>query len=174
MKIVQINTTCGAGSTGKICAAVSELLTSEGIDNYIFYTVGYSIHPSGKKYMSEWETKTQALKSRIFGNYGFQSKRATRRLLGELNRISPDIVLLHNLHSHNVNLDMLFSYLKERKIKIFWTFHDCWAMTGYCPHYDMIGCDKWQMGCCDCPQKSYYSWLFDRSSYLYEKKKKQT
>ena len=172
MKIVQINTTCGAGSTGKICVAVSDMLMQEGIENHILYASGHSAHPAGKKYMSVLETKLQALKSRIFGNYGFQSKQATKRLLAELDRVAPEVVHLHNLHGHNVHLDTLFTYLKEKQIKIFWTFHDCWAFTGYCPHYSMVGCDRWQTGCGYCPQRSHYSWFFDRSHYLYEKKKR--
>lgn len=172
MKIVQINTVCGNGSTGKICVAISELLSKQGIENYIFYASGNSTYPLGRRYMSFGEVKWQALKSRVLGNYGFNSKRATKRLLKELDGIAPDIVHLHNLHGHNVHLGMLFSYLKEKKIKVFWTFHDCWALTGYCPHYDMVGCDQWKTdGCKKCPQRKYYSWFFDRSRYLFEKKK---
>lgn len=171
MKIVQVNVTCGAGSTGKICVAVSDLLTQAGVENHILYTSGHSEHPAGKKYMSAPEVKLQALKSRITGNYGFQSAAATRRLIAELEQIAPDVVHLHNLHSHNVHLGLLLSYLKGKKIKVFWTFHDCWAFTGYCPHYDMTGCDRWQTGCGDCPQKSRFSWFIDRSHALYEKKK---
>ena len=171
MKIVQINTTCGAGSTGKICVAVSDRLTQSGIENYILYASGNSEHPAGIKYMTAAEVKIQALKSRIFGNYGFQSRQATKRLLAELDRIDPKIVHLHNLHGHNVHLGMLLSYLKAKKTRVFWTFHDCWAFTGYCPHYTMAGCGKWQTGCINCPQKHCYSWFFDRSESLFRKKK---
>lgn len=173
MKIVQINSTCGSGSTGKICVAVSELLTAKDVENFVFYAVGNSTYPLGKRYMSAWDIKWQTLKSRVFGTYGFQTKNATKRLLKELEQISPDIVHLHNLHSHNVHLGMLFSWLKEKKIKVFWTFHDCWAFTGYCPHYDMIGCEKWKNdGCHKCPQKNRFSWFFDQSFYLFEQKKR--
>ena len=172
MKIVQINATCGSGSTGKICTAVSRLLTEKGIENYILYAVGSSTYPLGIKYMEDREIRMQALRSRICGNYGFQAEAATRRLIGELERISPDIVHLHNLHSHNVQLEMLLVWLRDKKIKVFWTFHDCWIFTGYCPHYDMIGCDHWKTGGChDCPQRKHYSWFFDRSRELFEKKK---
>lgn len=172
MKIVQINSTCGSGSTGKICVAVSELLTKQEIENFILYTSGKSSYPLGIRYMSHVETKWQALKSKTIGNYGFQSIRATSRLLAEMDRIAPDIVQLHNLHSHNIHLGQLFSYFKERKIKVFWTFHDCWAFTGYCPHYTMIGCDQWAKGGCrNCPQRKHYSWFFDRSRMLFERKK---
>ncbi len=172
MKIVQINGTCGSGSTGKICIAVSELLTKQGTENYILYNLGKSSYPLGIRYMSKPEIKFQALKSRVLGNYGFQSQSATKRLLAELERISPDVIHLHNLHSHNVHLDVLFSYLKKRKIKLFWTFHDCWAFTGYCPYYDIARCDKWAgEDCGNCPQKAQYSWFFDRSKMLFERKK---
>lgn len=171
MKIVQINSVCGSSSTGKICVAVSELLTAQNIENYILYAISNSDYPLGRKYMSPLEVKLQALKSRVFGNYGFQSKSATKRLIKELDAISPDIVQLHNLHSHNVNLEMLFSYFKKKKIKLFWTFHDCWAFTGYCSYYDIPECNKWKSECRDCPLKGHYSWFFDRSSYTYKKKK---
>ena len=73
MKIIQINTTCGIGSTGKICVGISEMLVNDNIENYIFYSAfgngyKYGIQCSDKKYI-----KIQALKSRILGNYGFNS-----------------------------------------------------------------------------------------------------
>jgi len=171
MKIVQINSVCGSGSTGKICVSISELLTKKGIENYILYASGSSNYPLGKRYMSPWEVKWNAGKSRVFGNWGFTSVAATKKLIAELDKIRPDIVHLHNLHAHNVHLDLLFTYLKKNRTKIIWTFHDCWAFTGYCPHYDMIGCDHWKTGCRNCPQKKNYSWFFDRSRFVYQKKK---
>ena len=116
MKIVQINSVCGSGSTGKICVAVSELLSSQNVENYILYTSGNSSYSQGIKYMSSLEIKIQALKSRIFGNYGFNSKAATKSLISELDCLSPNIVHLHNLHGHNVHLGLLFSYLKKKNI----------------------------------------------------------
>lgn len=172
MKLVQINTTCGSGSTGKICVAVSKLLTEKGIENYILYTSGDSAYPLGRRYMKPLEVKLQALQSRIFGNYGFNSTGATRKLISVLDEIRPDIVHLHNLHGHNCDLQMLFQYLKEKRTKIFWTFHDCWAFTGYCPHYDMAGCDQWKTSCKKCPQRRRFSCFLDRSHDLFEKKKR--
>lgn len=171
MKIVQINATCGVGSTGKICVAISELLDKQNIENYIFYTQGNSDFENGIKYAKNKYIKVQALKSHIFGNYGFNSICATKKVIKLLKKISPDIVHLHNIHSHDCHLGMLFNYFKNEKIKLFWTFHDCWAFTGYCPHFDMIGCDKWQTECKNCPQRKEYSWFFDKSKALFNKKK---
>lgn len=170
MKIVQLNVTCGVGSTGKICLAVSELLCAKGVENYVLFTEGESDYKYAVKYADRLEIKLEALKSKVFGNYGFNSKKLTERLISKLDEIEPDIVHLHNLHGHGCNLEMLFNYFKQRKIKLFWTFHDCWAFTGYCPHFDMIGCDKWQEQCSACPQKGAYSFFFDKSDKLYSKK----
>ena len=171
MKVVQINATCKTGSTGTICVSVSRLLSARSIENYILYSAGKSDYPLGIKYMQDVDIKVQALRARVFGNYGFNSKKATKRLIAELERIQPDVVHLHNLHGHNCDLAMLFSYFKTKQTKLFWTFHDCWSFTAYCPHFFMIGCDRWKTGCHDCPQHRKMSWFFDRSSTLYRRKK---
>ena len=171
MKVVQVNATCGAGSTGKICVEISKLLSEKGIENYILYFEGESDYPTGRKITTDYYLKSQALLSRAFGNYGFNSKSATEKLIEEIEKINPDIIHLHNIHCHGCNLKLLFEYLKDKKTKLVWTFHDCWAFTGYCMYFDMVGCDKWETGCESCPQKSKYSWFFDNSKTLYEKKK---
>ncbi len=171
MIVVQINATCTAGSTGRICCAISRLLDERGVENYILHTQPRGGHPRGIRYASFLYLKGQALKSRMTGHYGFNSHRATRRLLRELDRIQPTLVHLHNLHGHNVHLEMLLAYLRDKGIRTIWTFHDCWAFTAYCPHYDGIGCDRWRTGCQACPLYRRYSWLSDRSSILYDRKR---
>ncbi len=171
MKIAQINATCGVGSTGKICSSVAALLSSQHVDNVVLYSQNTTQDPHGILYGKPLEIKADALKARLFGNYGFQSKVATKRLIAELERYSPDVVHVHNIHSHNADLDKLFSWFRAHHTKIVWTFHDCWAFTGYCMHYDMIGCDKWKTQCDRCPQKTCYSWTADRSRWIFEKKR---
>lgn len=170
MKIVQINATCGKGSTGKICVGISQMLTQNQIENYILYCSGTSDYPLGIKCSDDRYIKVQAIKSHLLGNYGFNSNRSTQKMIAELERIQPDIVHLHNIHGHDCNLAILFRYFKEKHIKLIWTFHDCWAFTAYCPHFTMAKCDKWRTNCHDCPQRKEFSWIFDRSTELYQKK----
>lgn len=171
MKVVQINATYGIGSTGKICAYLVANSQAANIENYVLYSSGNFIERNGSKFSSTIYTKIQALKSRIMGNYGFNSRWSTQRLIAQLDKIKPDIVHLHNIHSHDCNLRMLFQYLRNKKTRIIWTFHDCWAFTGYCPHFDMIGCNHWENGCGNCPQYREYSWFVDRSDTLFHWKK---
>ncbi len=174
MKIVQINAVCGTGSTGRICRFLSRMLCDRGVENCILYTSGHSDDANGIRYMSTLSVKAGALASRIDGRDGFHSVKATRRLIDHLDRIRPDTVHLHNLHGHNVNLDMLLSYLKEHRTRTFWTFHDCWAFTGYCCHYDMAGCDGYVYGCGRCPLWRQHSWFCDRSRELFQRKRALT
>ncbi|MGN1432188.1 MAG: glycosyltransferase [Ruminococcus sp.] len=171
MKIVQINSTYGIGSTGKICRDISELLTDKGVENYTLYTIGNSDAPNAIKCSDRIYVKLQALKSRILGNYGFNSLHSTKKIISELDRIKPDVVHIHNIHSHDCNLEMLFDYFNSSRQKLIWTFHDCWAFTGYCPHFYMARCVKWENECNNCPLFRNYSFFADRSKILFEKKR---
>lgn len=171
MRIAQVNATCTAGSTGKICKAIGERLAARGDESYIFHVQAKVDTDVYVSCATPLYLKAQALRSRILGNYGFNSRTATKRLIAHLERLRPDVVHLHNLHGHNANLEMLFRYLKAKRIKVVWTFHDCWTFTAYCPHFTMAKCDKWKTGCEHCPQLRHYSFFFDRSSELYRRKK---
>ncbi|MBQ2727163.1 MAG: glycosyltransferase [Clostridia bacterium] len=171
MNVVQINTTCGIGSTGKICVGISRLLTENNADNRILYSSRGTDYPLGIRCSDDSYIRLQALKSRILGNYGFNSKTAAKKMIAELERLKPDIVHLHNIHGHDCDLELLFSYFRKRKTKLVWTFHDCWAFTGYCPHFTMAKCDKWKTQCGHCVQRREYSWFFDRSGSVYRRKK---
>ena len=172
MKVVQINAVSGTGSTGKIVEDISNLLNEHNIENYILYSLGNTNHNNSIKFASMPYIKFNALKSKILGNFGFNSIFSTHKLIGKLKNIEPDIVHLHNLHSHDVNVGILFKYLKKKNIKIIWTFHDCWAFTGGCTHFDYIKCEKWKDECNNCPRCKEYSFLFDTSRKIFNKKKK--
>lgn len=173
MVVVQINFSCTWGSTGKICDSVSKLLSEQEIENYIFYIYGDNPNNNSNyiKYGNWVYTKFQALKSKIFGNYGFNSLLSTKWLIGELDKLKPDIVHIHNIHGHDCNFELLFKYLREKGIKIFYTFHDCWAFTGYCPHFAMANCNRWLNGCGNCILRKRSSWFFDKSSMNLARKK---
>lgn len=172
MKVVQINVNCNGGSIGKIAVAVSRLLAENGIENYILYALGTSDYHLGIKYTTKAIVKLETLLSKVSGRFGFTAYVSTRRLLKQLDTIKPDIVHLHNIHNHNVHVGMLFKYLKKNDIKVFWTFHDCFAFTGYCMYFDMCRCEKWKRECNNCPQYRTYSFFSDKSKKVYQMKQK--
>jgi len=171
MRVAIINSVCGSGSTGKICEGISKMLTENGIVNKIFYFSGNSDYDLASKCSFKFYVKTQALKSRLLGTYGFNSVMSTYYLIHQLKKFSPDLIHIHNIHGHDVNLSILIKWLKKNNMKIVWTLHDCWTFTGYCTYFSMIQCKKWESGCDKCPQRKKYSWFFDNSERNYNKKK---
>lgn len=155
MTIVQIN--CSAnGSTGNIAKAIHRKLLNEGYNSYIFYEQGKPEDKNMFRIGNYFELHTHAVLSRNLGLQGYFSYFATYRLIRKLKKISPDIIHLHNLHGSYLNLPMLFCYLKRSEVKVVITLHDCWLFTGKCPHFTVVGCNKWQECCGKCPQLSTY------------------
>lgn len=171
MRVVQINATCKSGSTGKICYAVSKMLSERYVENYLFYSMLDSPSFNTIKYSNSFLRFAQGLFEKVLGNSGFGCHVSSLVLLFRIYKLQPDIVHLHNIHSHDVNLTLLFGYLKKKKIKTFWTFHDCWAFTGGCTHYDGIGCNKWKECCGGCPIFKRHSLFVDRTKHNFKLKK---
>lgn len=175
MKIVQINTVCGTGSTGKIAADLYHIAKLEGHETYIAYGRGNA--PSdiqSFKIGNTFDFGCHVLVNFFLGKSGFGSKRVTRRFLKWLDNIKPDILHLHNLHGFYIHVGLLFDYIKAHDIPVIWTLHDCWPLTGQCAFFDYASCNKWQTGCFDCPvyRSDYPYSLFrdnSRQNYLLKK-----
>ena len=173
MKVLQINTVCGRGSTGRIVADIHNSLPSRGHTGKVLY--GRYSAPKNMdaiKIGSKTSTLYHVFKTRVFDRQGFASYMATRKAIAEIEKYQPDIIHLHNLHGYYLNINSLFKYLAKKDIPIVWTFHDCWPFTGHCVHSNYIGCKKWKTGCFQCPKKKEYpnSYLFDNSKKNYKQK----
>ncbi len=175
MRIVEINTVCDRGSTGRIAATVARLASDRGHDVYFAY--GRGSHPddiAGYKIGNRADFVCHVLLNFFKGRSGFGSVTVTRRFLKWLDGIKPDVLHLHNIHGFYINIEMLFDYIKEHDLHVVWTLHDCWPFTGQCAYFDYAGCDRWRTGCHDCPvyRKDYpYSLFCDNSKDNYADKK---
>lgn len=174
MKVLQINSVYPVKSTGKIVYEIAEIQKKHGIEPYI--VCGESKVQAQNVYAmkSGLYMKLNILKTRLFGKHGFYSKSATKNMLRWVDEVRPDIIHLHNIHGHYLNIKLLFEYILKNNIPVVWTLHDCWAFTGHCSHFDFAGCEKWKTGCHNCELKKDYpvSWFFDRSKESYKDKKR--
>lgn len=173
-KLVQINTVCN-NSTGHIMHDIQRKAHEKGYDTLSF--VGrrkvYTDLPCEKfgNPISFW---IHVAINTAFDRQGHGSLLQTKRLVARLREEKPDVIHLHNLHGYYLHIPTLFRYLREEYTgKIFWTFHDCWPITGHCAYYVMAGCDKWKTQCKKCPNKKVYpiSWGLDQSKRNFEEKK---
>lgn len=177
MRVLHINAVYGVGSTGVIMEDIHKLSMENGIESYVAYsttrrtadeiTNGYVI---GKK----WGKKLHGVLCRINGKQAYFSSMATKKLLKHLDKIKPDIVHLHNLHSNYINLNMLLKYLAKMNISTVITLHDCWFYTGGCFHYTNAKCDGWLKECGSCPKKKADTpaYVFDCSRQILKDRKK--
>lgn len=178
MRILQINSVCGITSTGRIAADLCKEAQSRGhICKIAYGEVTYHNRTDGLntyKVGNRINCISHAILTRIFDIQGLCSKFATKKLIEEIEIFQPDLIHLHNLHGYYLNYQLLFQYIKEKRIRVFWTLHDCWAFTGHCVYFDYVGCEKWIEECFKCPQKRNYpsSVLFDNSRKNYGIKRK--
>ena len=173
-RLLQINSTANWGSTGKIAEQIGQRAMACGWESYIAY--GRYTNPSSSKLIKIGSRVGQMwhfVLSRLFDRHGLASTIATRQLIGEIKRIKPDIIHLHNIHGYYLNYEVLFSFLNSTNIPVVWTLHDCWAFTGHCAHFVDIGCDKWIKGCSECKKHNCYPRsMVDCSSRNYDIKKR--
>lgn len=176
MRVVEINS-CNHGSTGNIMLNIAQHAQQKGIEVVTCY-------PKSRSNMQKKINNRLLIGSRLSRNFhimlgkltGFQdcfSIIATLKLLQKLNNNKPDIVHLHNLHGDYINLALLFYYIKKNQIPVVWTLHDCWSMTGQCPHFTMVNCNRWKTGCHNCPQyREYPASYVDRTKKMWKLKRK--
>lgn len=169
------------GSTGKIMFQSAKTANEKDHETRTYSTVPYSRIKKKKKERIEnhyywgsfFENCLHYYAGSTLGRNGCFSCFATLRLIHDLKKFNPDIIHLHNLHSFCINFPMLFKYIRKNNIRVIWTLHDCWTFTGQCPHFDMIGCEKWKSECHHCPQiSSYPKSRIDNSRKMYLLKKK--
>lgn len=174
MKILQINSVCGIGSTGRIATDIHNALIKQGHKSWIAYGRKEPKNcDSAIRIGRDFDVYSHALLTRIFDKHGFGSKKATLEFIQKVKTIEPDIIHLHNIHGYYINIEVLFAFLKEYGKPVVWTLHDCWSFTGHCAHFTFVGCDRWHKGCYDCPQKRIYpsSFFLDNSRDNYQRKK---
>lgn len=175
MKVLEINSFFNMGGPPRIVNDVCDTLMSRGDDCMVAASRAdmrkdvKSVRIGGK-----FSPYVNAISARLFDNDGFTAKRATKKLIKEIEAYNPDVIHLHNLHGYYINVEILFKYLKSANKKVVWTLHDCWAFTGHCAHFDYAECFKWESGdCANCPQKKEYpkSVFLSRSKQNFVRKK---
>lgn len=151
-KILQVNVTSNWGSTGRIADQCNEYASKAGFECYFAY--GRYSTPSEFptiKVGSQVNVVVHFFEGYLFDNEGLASRCVTRSLIKKIKSIQPDIVHLHNIHDHWLNYKILFEFLNQTEIKIVWTFHDFWAITGHCAHFVSKSCTKFKTKCEECP-----------------------
>lgn len=102
MKLLQINT-CITQSTGRIAQQIGEKVIANGWESYIAFPARVPMVESKSHLLhigSKFDQYFHALMTRIFDCCGFLSRRATKRLIRQIEEIKPNVIQLHNIHGY--------------------------------------------------------------------------
>lgn len=178
MRVLFINAFFGRGSTGRLVETLFYSLRKKGVET--FAIAGFD-NPkldnviSLKKFPSDLDLYLAMLRTRITGFNGFEKNKNTKKICNYILKIKPDIINIHVAHGGYINILSLLRFLKSQNTKVVFTMHDCWLMTGHCPHFSIFKCDKWKERCGHCQhlKECIYprTYLFDRSEkqFLFKK-----
>lgn len=176
MKVLQVNTVYGKGSTGKIVKDIHDICKNNDIQCLSAYRCRKKeeeIFEDTIEVSTEVDSRVHGVLARFTMFKGCFSIVKTMHFINKVSKYAPDIIHLHNLHGSYINLPLLFNYIKKKNISVVWTLHDCWGFTAICPHFSIVNCDKWKTGCQHCPQRSKYSSSpVDNTKYVWNMKKK--
>ena len=166
-----INTEFNRGGAAKIARTLYQALNKRD-ENICHFAYGRGKGPEEEtvyKFAFLPETYFQGLLTRITGLQGYGSWFSTKRLEDYIYREEFDLIHLHNIHGYYLNLNFV-NFLGRLDIPVVWTLHDGWALTGRCAYW--FDCNKWKVGCENCPDLSLYPKTFiDASNFMWKKKK---
>ena len=173
MKVLQINNVYNYGSTGKITRDLHQVLVQDGVESFVCY--GRRTRTSDKnvvKICTEAYGKANGLFSRLTGVPYGGCILSTNKLIRIISKNNPDVVHLHCLNGHFVNIYRLIDFLKHEQIPTVLTLHAEFMHTANCGH--SFECEKWLTGCGDCPdvRSATGAYFFDRTHYSWEKLRK--
>lgn len=173
MRVFQINI-FGNLSTGRIAVDLYRTLRDSGHDGIVAFARNSIAEDIPYiRIGNKWSVYLDVIATRFTDRAGFYSSKSTKRLIEQIKNYNPDIIHLHNIHGYYINIEILFNYLKETKIPVVWTLHDCWSFTGHCCNFEFIKCEKWKNGCYNCKQKRSYpaSYFLSNCTSNYSQKK---
>ncbi|MGL5406742.1 MAG: glycosyltransferase [Propionibacteriaceae bacterium] len=174
MKVLQVNSVCGRGSTGRIAVGIAKRLEEQGNQCTIAYGRDTALGWEDTIYIGNRSSIIDHhLATRLLDAHGLRSTKATHNFISSIDWDQFDLIHLHNVHGYYLNIEVLFSHLRTLTVPIVWTLHDTWSLTGHCAWFEQSGCTAWITGCTKCPQLSEYpsSWFFDGSARNWHRKK---
>lgn len=170
MRVLQINSVYGAGSTGKITQAIHEGIAKDGIESAVVFGRGPSSDDARViRVCGDLYGKANNLLAQVSGlRYGgcWLSTKKIEKIIG---LFRPDVVHLQCVNGHFVNIYHLIEWLKRSGLPVVLTLHADFMFTANCS--SAFECDEWKTGCNKCPRlkDSTKSWFFNRSHESFER-----
>lgn len=151
MRVLQVSTYDNLGGAAKIARSLFEGYKKRGIESYLACGVKKGNDPNIFKINNNgfrWHVLRGVEKK--LGLERFHYPGALK--IGSLTSLPPDVIHLHNLHGGYFDLRKLPAISIQYPTVL--TLHDNWLLTGHCAYF--IDCERWKIGCGQCPDLSRY------------------
>ena len=176
MRVLQVNSVYNMGSTGKIVHDMHTIFMSHAIDSYVAYGRGRTQaktleDPHVIRICSEMYAKVNTARAIMTGLPYGGCEKSTKKLIGLIRELKPDVVHLQCINEHFVNIYTLLEWLGKNKVPTVVTLHAEFMFTANCGH--AYECTKWKKGCGNCQRLKEATrsiWL-DRTGESYQKMK---
>ena len=171
MNIAIINSLAKTKSTGKIAYGLYQWLQKK--HNVVLY-YGRQDEVEKEENIVRVESNAgnyiHAGLSRLFGDQGYHSSHATKKMITDMKKRRIEVVYLLNIHGYYLNYKMMFDYFSSQGIKIIYLMLDESAFRGKCCASN--NCNKYKNECKDCPLVNEYpkSFWVDKSNDLFRLK----
>lgn len=165
--ILHINTNDLRGGAAKVAWRL--LAAQRESNHHANMLVGYK--ESNSEFVFPFDIKPDHAQQNFFQETGllYYHLQGSDRLPDHPLVQTADVLHLHNLHGNYFNP---FSLPKLAQSKpVVWTLHDMQAVTGHCAY--SFECNKWEVGCGECPDlRTYPSIAVDSTNRLWKDKKR--
>ncbi|PZD72396.1 Alpha-maltose-1-phosphate synthase [Acaryochloris thomasi RCC1774] len=162
MRVLHINQTDIEGGAAIAAYRLHEGLLENTVDSQLLV----DICKSQNKLVSTISRKRaiDALVSRVFSGFGLNYLHilSSFNIKHQKSYQEADIVNLHNIHGDYFNY-LALPHLTQQKPTV-WTLHDMWSFTGHCAY--SFDCNRWQIGCGQCPYPETYPQIGKDASHL--------
>ncbi|MDI3495769.1 MAG: hypothetical protein PWQ72_1896 [Pseudothermotoga sp.] len=103
MKVLQINSVCGRGSTGRIVLDIHNELMMQGHQSFVAYGREPAVGCNGAiRIGNKHEVYLHVLRTRISYGHSFGSRKPTTEFI-RIEKVESDIIRLHNILGYYIN-----------------------------------------------------------------------
>ncbi|MGU3415471.1 colanic acid biosynthesis glycosyltransferase WcaC [Enterobacteriaceae bacterium C34A] len=176
MNILQFNVRLAEGGAAGVALDLHQRALQQGLPSRFVYgygkggkkSVSHNDYPNVIKQTSRATSMANLALFRLFNRDVFGN---LNNLYRTVSRTTGPVVLhFHVMHSYWLNLEEVVDFChrlmtNKQDVRLVWTLHDHWSVTGRCAFLD--GCEEWKNGCGKCPTLTNYPPVkIDRASQL--------
>lgn len=150
MRVLQVNSVYGAGSTGVLTRTLHHGLMERGHESLVLYGRGPEAQDSNViRVCSDTYARANKAWSMLSGYAYGGCEASTKKVIQYIRDFGPDVVHLQCINEHFINIYRLLDWLAQAKLPTLITLHADFMFTANCG--SALGCEGWKGGCENCP-----------------------